>query len=110
MRRLIVIVLFCLISLFFIIYSINFYFLSQINNSKFTDNKSITTSNSHPNSNLLQIVESFIQNLEIKSIYNNHNPKFFLVKSKIIKNFQVCSIKSSNFSDIWNVANLVCIS
>jgi hypothetical protein len=109
MRRLIVIVLFCLVSLFFIIYSINFYFLSQINNNtKFINNKSIiTTSNANQNSNLLQIVENYIKYLDIKSIYVKYNPKFYLVKSKIIKNFHPCKI-SSNFSDIWDVANSVC--
>lgn len=108
MHKLVVIVLICLIFLFILIYSVNFYFLSQLKNVRSLENKSISLNSDIGNSNsLLNQIEFFIENVETKQIYQKFSPKYLLVRNKIIKNYQPCDLKTINVSSIWEVANSV---
>lgn len=92
-----------LILLFILIYSANFYFLSRLSSSisqpsKFKSYAEIKSQDS-------QFYGSLDES-NLKSIYKNRNPKYELVRSKIVKNFVPCA-KNSNYSEIWEEANSV---
>lgn len=92
-----------LLLLFILIYSANFYFLSRLSSSI-----SSTRLKSSVDSSKLQ-TGSAIADLDgsnLKSIYKKKNPRFDLIRSKIIKNFMPCAV-DRNFSEIWDEANMV---
>lgn len=92
-----------LILLFILIYSSNFYFLSRLSNSnsqpsRFKSHVEIKSEDSPFTGDL--------NDSNLKSIYLDKNPKFELLKDKILKNFVPCSRKQ-NYSEIWDEANSV---
>lgn len=84
--------------LIFLIYSINFYFLSRLhvnNSSKLRFAGDINEASDRDDSSV-----------KLKSIYKNKNPKFTQIREKLIKNFKPCETQM-NFSQLWNEADKV---
>lgn len=85
--------------LILVIYSINFYFLSRLNNnsSKLKFAGDINEASDQDESNI-----------KLKSIYKVKNPKFAQIREKLIKNFKPCN-QTMSFSELWkevdNVSN-----
>jgi len=95
-----------LISLVFIIYSINFYFLSRL--SRQDSNKFKSKLNSHEIFEYNDVEDEQInhENVKLKPIYRIRNPKYTSLKHKLINNYKPCS-RSLNYSQIWETVDSV---
>lgn len=91
-----------LIFLFILIYSANFYFLSRLSSSISFPNKY----KSHEAKSEDSHFPGDLNESNLKSIYKVRNPKYEMLKSKIMKNFVPCS-RDRNYSEIWEEANSV---
>lgn len=83
--------------LIFVIYSINFYFLSRLtfnNASKIKFAGDI----SEP--------EQDQTSVKLKSLYKSKNPKFDQIRNKLINNFKPCN-RTMSYSDLWNEVDSV---
>lgn len=90
-----------LIILVFSIYSVNFYFLSRLSNHKSKINYAENLDNEHN--------EQFNDDqIKIKPIYRTRNPKYSLIRDKIIRNFTPCN-RDKNYSQIWDEVDNVSI-
>lgn len=91
-----------LILLFLIIFSINFYFLSRLNN-EINLKKEL-----YVNNDIVVNFNEYINNKvsKLKPIYVNRNPRYYPLRGKLIKNFTPNS-NYDNVTDVWHTANLV---
>lgn len=98
-----------LISLVFIIYSVNFYFLSRL--SRQDSNKFKSKLNGHEIFEYNDVEDEQInhENVKLKPIYRNRNPKYPSLRDKLINNYKPCS-RSLNYSQIWETVDSVSIN
>lgn len=91
-----------LTSLVFLIYSINFYFLSRLSSPNLNSNK-FKPKNSQENFDYVDNENEQInyEKIKLKAIYRVRNPKFVSVREKLIRNYTPCSL-SMNYSQIWS--------
>lgn len=83
--------------LIFVIYSINFYFLSRLtlsNSSKINFAGDI----SEP--------EQDESSIKLKSLYKAKNPKFDQIRNKIVNSFKPCN-RSMSYSQLWSEVDSV---
>ena len=95
-----------LILLFILIYSTNFYFLSRLSSSISFPNKYKSHVEVKSEGSRSQLISRDLSESNLKSIYKVRNPKYEMLKSKILKNFVPC-LRDRNYSDIWEEANSV---
>lgn len=96
------------------IYSINFYFLSRLSNQISNSSKSrlkLNTINYYDqaydiNNNNEHDEQSNDDQIKLKPIYRNRNPKYNTIRDRLIKNYTPCS-RNKNFSQIWNEVDSV---
>ena len=107
MKKALVLIILVLIFLFLFIYSVNFYFLTRLNQkletkSNLENSNRVLDNTSKTNHQL----DSFISS-KAKPVYKNRNPKYQVIRAKILKNFAPCDLKTNNSSEIYEIANLV---
>lgn len=96
MRKYCFFTLLLLVALVLAIYSVNFYFLSRLSKqSKFGFNDQIINEE-----------QSNEDQVRLKAIYRNKNPKFSKIKDQLVRNFEPCK-RDRNFSQIWTEADAV---
>ncbi|XP_070507171.1 glycosaminoglycan xylosylkinase homolog [Chironomus tepperi] len=92
-----------LISLVFIIYSVNFYFLSRLSH----DNNKLKSKlyiNENFEYNDVEDEKINHENVKLKPIYRNRNPKYPSLRDKLINNYKPCN-RSLNYSQIWETVD-----
>lgn len=106
MKKALVLIILVLIFLFLFIYSVNFYFLTRLNlkleakSNLDNSNRILEASKSYHH------LDNYISS-KVKPVYKNRNPKYQLIRKKILKNFAPCDLKTTNSSEIFETANLV---
>lgn len=90
--------LFLLFSLFILIYSANFYFLSRLNTSEKA--KAFVESSSEIN------FSGSLDESDVKQIYKIRNQKFEQISKKILKNFAPCA-NDKNYTATWSTVDSV---
>lgn len=104
MMKKFVFVVIVFMSLFILIYTANFYFLSRLNYVNNSSKYKIPGDTQISNDNFK---DSFLS-VDLKPIYRSRNPKFNLTRTKLLANFESCE-NDENYSVIWNEVNSVSI-
>lgn len=78
--------------LIFVIYSINFYFLSRLNLNKTSQIKFAGD---------ISETDRDESGVKLKSLYKSKNPKFDQIKNKIVSSFKPCN-RTMSYSQLWS--------
>lgn len=96
-RKFLTLILILLFSVFLLIFFLNFYFLTYLNESK------IKITNEVKTISIDVIIRQ--KTKKLKNSFLNKNPKFWNLKPKILKNFRIKNY--SNISAVWTKARQV---
>lgn len=102
------IVLGLLVALILLIFTLNFYFLSHLNDSQNGGTgRDGTSLHSRPNSktSLLNQVRRKVK--QLKPVYLNRNPRYYSIRNKVWRNFEPKPY--DNATIIWDISFWVCI-
>lgn len=104
-RRRICLIIGLLLSLFLLIFSLNFYFLSRLNEQI----KQKDATKPKKVNKIEDVHSKIVRNVdELDDQYRSRNPKFLSVRKQLLKNLRPSSY--GNISNVWNSANEVSLT
>jgi hypothetical protein len=98
MRKYCFFTLLLLVALVLAIYSVNFYFLSRLSSQ--------IRSRSSYEDQIDNDEQSSDDQIRLKAVYRNRNPKYAKVKDSLVRNYMPCT-RDRDFNRIWSEADAV---